>query len=288
MRLSLRSLLAAACVLTGCRTARETATAPVRADCGPTIAGMEAVLKPSAFVVLGEIHGTQEAPAFAARLACHAAALGQPVRLALELPVEEQARIDTFVEGEAGTAGMPTDSAFWNRAVQDGRGSEAMRQLLERVRELRHAGLSVRVVAFDPGGSDRDTTMADQLRQARSQARGDTFIVLVGNLHARRDMGAPWDSKLRFMTHQLLDAEPGLVSLDLANAGGSAWICRGMTPDTCGPQPLRGPAEEQPLGITLQKSADDPDGYDGTYSVGALHASPPAHGAASTATPAPN
>ncbi|MHA7628196.1 hypothetical protein [Corallococcus sp. M7] len=282
MRPSPLSLLLATCLLTGCRTAREAPSA--KADCGPVIPGMEAVLKPAAFVVLGEIHGTQEAPDFAARLACHAAAAGQPVRLALELPVEEQARLDAFVAGESEG---PPDSAFWRREVQDGRSSEAMRKLLERAKELRRAGLPLRVVAFDAGGKDRDDTMAAQLRQARSEARGDIFIVLVGNLHARRDVGAPWDEKLQFMTHRLLEAEPGLVSLDLVNAGGSAWICRGMTADTCGQQALRSRGEARAPGITLQKNAEDPDGYDGTYAVGPLNASPPAFGATSTATPAP-
>ncbi|MGE6756503.1 hypothetical protein ACQKGO_00720 [Corallococcus interemptor] len=284
MRPSPMSLLLATCLLAGCRTAREAPVASAKADCGPVIPGMEAVLKPSAFVVLGEIHGTREAPDFAARLACHAAAAGQPVRLALELPVEEQARVDAFVAGESEG---PPDSAFWRREVQDGRSSEAMRHLLERVREWTRAGLPVRVVAFDAGGKDRDDTMATQLRQARSEARGDTFIVLVGNLHARRDVGAPWDEKLQFMTHRLLEAEPGLVSLDVVNAGGSAWICRGMTADTCGQQPLRSRGEAGVTGITLQKKAEDPDGYDGTYAVGPLTASPPAFSATSTATPAP-
>ncbi|MFP2898389.1 hypothetical protein [Corallococcus sp. 4LFB] len=68
MRLSPRSLLLVTCLLAGCRTAREAPSTPAKADCGPVIPGMEAVLKPAAFVVLGEIHGTQEAPAFAARL----------------------------------------------------------------------------------------------------------------------------------------------------------------------------------------------------------------------------
>ncbi|RKG72793.1 hypothetical protein D7W79_27355 [Corallococcus exercitus] len=284
MRPSPRSLLLVTCLLAGCRTAPEAPAAHAKTDCGPVIPGMEAVLKPAAFVVLGEIHGTREAPDFAARLACHAAAAGQPVRLALELPVEDQASLDAFVAGEAEG---PPDSAFWHREAQDGRGSQAMRGLLERARELRRAGLPVRVQAFDPGGKDRDNTMAEQLRQARSQAREDTFIVLVGNYHARRDVGAPWDEKLQFMTHRLLETEPGLVSLDVVNAGGTAWVCRGMTADTCGQQPLRSRGEVQAEGIILQKKADDPDGYDGTYSVGAMTASPPAFGAPSTATPAP-
>ncbi|RYZ36267.1 MAG: hypothetical protein EOO71_32400 [Myxococcaceae bacterium] len=292
MRMSPWSLLALPLILGGCRTARETPTsseaqaAKPRVDCGPAIPGMEAVLKPGAFVVLGEMHGTQEAPLFASRLACHAAKAGQTVRLALELPVEEQARLDVWLAKEDGASWDFTDSAFWRREVQDGRSSEAMKQLLERARDWRHAGLPLRVVAFDTGGKERDTTMAEHLRQARSEAPRDTFIVLVGNLHARRDVGAPWNKSLEFMTHRLLATEPGLVSLDLAYPGGSAWICRGMTADTCGEKPLRGTSVDRPPGISLQKDADDPDGYDGTYSVGTLSASPPALGA-STATSAP-
>ncbi|WP_147446562.1 ChaN family lipoprotein [Corallococcus sp. CA047B] len=292
MRMSLGSLLAVPLILGGCRSARETPTAPVaqaahtRVDCGPAIPGMEAVLKPAAFVVLGEIHGTQEAPAFAARLACHAASSGQPVRLALELPVAEQARLEAWFAKTDATAQQLTDSDFWRREVQDGRSSEAMKQLLEQVRDWRHAGLPLQVVAFDAGGKERDATMAEQLRQARSEARQDTFIVLVGNLHARRDVGAPWNPSLEFMTHRLLVSEPGLVSLDVARTAGSAWVCRGMTADTCGQQALRGVGTAQPVGVVLQKSVDDPDGYDGTWSVGAMSASPPALGA-STATPAP-
>ncbi|MCY1044277.1 hypothetical protein OV208_23365 [Corallococcus sp. bb12-1] len=293
MRMSPWWLLAVPLVLGGCRTARETPTASEaqaanpRVDCGPAIPGMETVLKPAAFVVLGEMHGTQEAPLFASMLACHAATAGQPVRLALELPVEEQARLDAWFAKEDGASWEFTDSDFWRREVQDGRSSEAMKQLLERVRNWQHAGLPLRVVAFDAGGKDRDATMAEQLQKARGEARQDTFIVLVGNLHARRDVGAPWNKSLEFMTHRLLATEPGLVSLDLAYPGGSAWICRGMTADTCGEKSLRGVGAAQPASISLQKNADDPDGYDGTYSVGTLSASPPALGA-STATPTPH
>jgi hypothetical protein len=39
--------------------------------------------------VLGEVHGTEEVPAFLARYLCAVAAGGKPVKLALEMPADE-------------------------------------------------------------------------------------------------------------------------------------------------------------------------------------------------------
>ncbi|MCP3138618.1 hypothetical protein [Pyxidicoccus xibeiensis] len=293
---TLRHLLVAAALLGGCKTAAPAvqspdtspATAP-KADCGPAIPGMEAVLKPAAFIVLGEMHGTQEAPLFTTQLACHAAAAGQPVRVMLELPVEEQPRIDAFLASEDGAIEPLTAAGLWIHAMQDGRSSKAMLQALVRLRELKRAGLPLEVRAFDAGGGkERDAKMAAKLLEERAQASRDTFIVLTGNLHARRDKGAPWDPNLRFMSNHLLEAEPGLVTLDMAYLGGSMWACTGMTVDTCKVHPLKRARYEEHAAtprIVVQKGIT-PEGYDGVYAVGTATASPPAvHQATAQPTP---
>ncbi|WP_164002254.1 ChaN family lipoprotein [Pyxidicoccus caerfyrddinensis] len=292
---TLRHLLVATALLGGCKTAQPAVQTPdtgttntAQADCGPAIPGMEALLKPAAFIVLGEMHGTQEAPAFTTRLACHAAAAGQPVRVGLELPVEEQPRIDAFLASEDGALQPLTAGGFWTQKNQDGRSSKAMLQALVRLRELKRAGLPVDVRAFDAGGGDRDATMAAKLLQERALAPRDTFIVLTGNLHARRDKGAPWDPNLRFMSNHLLEAEPGLVTLDMAYLGGSMWACIGRSEDACKVQPLKKARYEEHAAtprIVVQKGATD-EGYDGVYGVGTATASPPAVHAA-TALPTP-
>ncbi|QSQ24197.1 hypothetical protein JY651_04285 [Pyxidicoccus parkwayensis] len=295
---TLRHLLVAAALLGGCTSTQSAvqtpdttvSTAP-KVDCGPAIPGMEALLKPAAFIVLGEMHGTQEAPAFTTQLACHAASAGQPVRVEFEIAVEEQPRIDAFLASGDGALQLLTASEFWTRSFQDGRSSKAMLQALVRLRELKRAGLPLEVRAFDVGavgGKDRDASMAEKLVQERAQAPRDTFVVLVGNLHARRDKGAPWDPNLRFMTNHLLEAEPGLVALDMAYLGGSIWACMGQTDDACKVHPLKKPRYEEHAAtprIVLQKDGPE-DAYDGVYGVGTANASPPAVQAAS-AQPTP-
>lgn len=283
-------------LLGGCRSTQSAvqtpdtgpATSAAKVDCGPAVPGMEALLKPAAFIVLGEMHGTQEAPALTTQLVCHAASAGQPVRVGFEIPVEEQPRIDAFLASADGALPPLTASEFWTRKFQDGRSSKAMLQALGRLRDLKRAGLPVEVLAFDAGGKDRDASMAEKLLQERARAPKDTFIILVGNLHARRDKGAPWDPNLRFMSNHLRDAEPALVTLDMAYLGGNIWACMGQTDDACKVHPLsrpRYPEHAATPRIVLQKDGPD-DAYDGVYGVGTANASPPAVDAA-TAQPTP-
>ncbi|MBZ4416863.1 hypothetical protein [Myxococcus sp. RHSTA-1-4] len=295
MRVPLPHLLLAATLLGGCKTTHTPApsaepSTAAKVDCGPAIPGMEALLKPAAFVILGEMHGTKEAPAFTAALACHAAAAGQPVRVELELPVAEQPRIDAFLASEDGAMQPLTSGEFWSQQMRDGRSSEAMLQALARLRELRRAGLPVTVRVFDVGavgGKDRDASMAERLLQERAQAPGETFIVLTGNLHARRDKGAPWDPELRFMANHLLASEPGLVTLDMAYLEGSLWACMGRTEADCKVHPARPRYAEHAATPRIVLMKDELKGrYDGVYGVGALTASPPAV-STSTASPTP-
>lgn len=295
MRVPLHHLLLATALLGGCKTAQTAAPSDpsataMKADCGPAIPGMEALLKPAAFIVLGEMHGTKEAPAFTTDLSCHAAAAGQPVRVELEIPVAEQPAIDAFLASEDGATGPLTEGAFWSQQMRDGRSSEAMVQALVRLRELKRAGLPVTVRVFDVGavgGKDRDASMAERLLQDRAQAPGETFIVLTGNLHARRDKGAPWDPNLRFMANHLLASEPGLVTLDMAYLGGSLWACMGMTEADCKIHPAKARYAEHAASPRIVLTKDEPEpAYDGVYGVGTLTASPPAVGV-STASPNP-
>jgi hypothetical protein len=64
--------------------------------CGPEIRGIDAV-RDSPVVLLGEMHGLAAPPAFAADLACRLAAGGESVLLAVEIPNQEQPRIDVFL-----------------------------------------------------------------------------------------------------------------------------------------------------------------------------------------------
>ena len=249
-------------------------------DCSSPIPSSDEGVGPGRFLVLGEIHGTNEAPAFVARMACEGARWQQYVRVGVELPVAEQARLDAFMasNGEADARTALLASPFWTRPAdeQDGRSSEAMVQMLEALRALHPA---VPVFAFDTGipsggnNQDRDRGMADFIRTTKAAADpDDIFIVHTGNIHARIEVGVPWDATFEPMTYDLLQDHAQLVSLDLGHAGGTAWVCTGM-PETCEARPLTGSAPADGDGVELFAQ---PGTFHGRYLVGTVSASPPA------------
>ncbi|HTQ81108.1 MAG TPA: hypothetical protein VMM92_14000, partial [Thermoanaerobaculia bacterium] len=105
----------------------------------PAIAGLAPLLAPGHGLLLGEVHGTVESPAFLANAVCLALQAGRSVTVALEIPLQEEARFEAYL-GSAGSAADRTAllaGAFWQDPYQDGRRSQAMLALLESLRRLR-------------------------------------------------------------------------------------------------------------------------------------------------------
>lgn len=239
-------------------------------DC-VTITGAEEVLVPGAHVLVGEMHGNDVTPKAVGELACIAARRG-PVRVALEIPTEEQPRLDAFLA----SAGKKEDQArllagkFWTPRLQDGRRSVAVVALLERLRALSKQGARVGVTAYDAIDGERDQAMSERLRLAFEAAPKDTFIVLTGNLHARKTSGSMGRT---FMAQALTTRGVATTSLMVRTGSGGSWVCSGFEPATCGPQPTgKGPG--QPLGLRLEKV--DGGAYDGWLDLGVPTWSPPA------------
>lgn len=245
-------------------------------DCGPALPGFEQ-LAHAPLVILGEMHGQAGSPAIAGAIACREA----NATLALEVTTDEQPRIDAFLTSDGGTAAKSAllEGEHWKRPFQDGRSSTAMLALLERARTWIHAGLALRVVAIDHGGSDqsaREKAMAAELVRLVKENRGPV-VMLVGNLHARTKPGAPWDKTMQFMAGYVLKDVPTLISLDERYTDGDGWVCFTNDPDDCGRKKMPGKGAEAPGTITLF-SAPDENGYSGTYSVGPAVAADPARG----------
>jgi hypothetical protein len=216
---------------------------------------LDGVVKPGTVVIFGELHGTNEIPAFVGEVAVAAARQGK-VHVGLELPVD---------------GGLDPQAAFWHGPGQYGVTSRAMSSLIARLRE---AGIDV--YPFDDrslGIERRDETMAAVIARRRALAPGDIYLVLVGNYHARKATGAPWDAGKRWMA-SYLDAP--LVTLDVSYPEAQPWNClQTASGQDCGPHRLGGKGDLQTeRGIQLHP---DPSlGFDGTYFVGPLTASPPA------------
>jgi len=182
--------------------------------CGP-LDDPQQLARTARIVLVGEMHGTREFPALAARLACQALDAGRPATLALEIPLEEDARLAAYMasDGKAqAAAALAQGSAFWHK-VRDGRSSGAMLELIEQARRWRAAGKPVQVVAIDKPRSapgTRDEHMAARVRQASLDKPESLVIALTGNMHNRL---APFEAKDMSMK---IDTPMGVLLRDLA------------------------------------------------------------------------
>lgn len=140
---------------------------------------------------LGELHGTREAPALALAIAQRAVAAA-PLRVALEIDVREQARIDAWLDSAGFGAHWDAllTGAFWNLppSQSDGRRSTAMFELLDGLRRLCAEGHALDVIAFDERpvrDGDSHAVLAEALRTLHAQRPNVRLLVLTGNYHAK-------------------------------------------------------------------------------------------------------
>jgi hypothetical protein len=267
MRLTLVFLLCAAC-----------AAASPRPD-APAIPGLETAAKPGRLVILGEIHGTAEAPAFVADAACQLARQAR-VHVGLELPAADNPALEAFLFGNEDPL---LGGATFRREYQDGRTSQAMLGLLRKLRAARRSGLSIEVFFFDDpdrlGIEHRDEAMAENIAAQRARAPSDIFLIEVGNYHAKTSPGAPWDVSRHWMASYLVERDKSVVTLDVRGPVGTSWVCYTPKKESCGVH-KGGTAEGRALPPGPVKRSvilgGALDGYDGIFVVESLTASPPA------------
>lgn len=207
-------------------------------------------------VMFGEMHGTNEMPAYAAAVITHTARKYPNIYVGLEFPPEIQPNIDQYMK--TGDARFLKSTKFFNDpALHSGRGSQAMVGLLN---ELRKAG-DIRVFCFDMPPSKkegRETLMAkkilsvisevnspkmvklleenkkqEALRPIRDRRNLDPmFFVFTGNIHSRLTPGWPdnpeaptMGSELNRLTNGGLNEE-NVMSILFRYQSGTAWNCQ--------------------------------------------------------------
>ena len=266
----------------------------------PVVPGLEAVLANYDVVMFGETYGTVESPQFVGDAAFLALQHRRQVTVALEIPQEEDPLLQAYLSSRRSDF---IDGPFWHSAYKDGRNSEAMRNLIVRLRQWRSRGLPIDLVTLDPletprpgqvyqplsTGVSRDEAMAERLVASIERSPENLFLVLTGNLHQRLYRGTPRDPA--FMPMGLLVASYAhrfaagtrIASLDVhLYGGGEAWVCQGPAPSDCGQVTLTEKSNEAlsgeiaPRGITLLpgKEASSASGW--VYFTEPVHASAPA------------
>jgi hypothetical protein len=232
------------------------------------------------FLIVGELHGTQEIPAAFGELVCFVAAAGNSVLVGLEFQESARSSFEQFVESsgtQTDRASFLQDSGWLVDAQQypDGRTSEAMLKLVDRLRELRAAGLGIDVTTFirpRQAVSDSQTPyeigLADSLKEAEQSSEYDLIIALVGNIHARKVTFDAEGVALFDPMAMHMPTETTLTLLATSN-GGEAWNCR----QTCGRHWHDGSQAGSDPRIEFRP--DLSSGYDGILAVGTTTASLP-------------
>lgn len=218
------------------------------------------------WVIVGEVHGSNEVPAAFANLVCLAANTGRPVSVALEYSVDDQGAIDAYLASNGRQAARSKLLTLYNftSEMQDGRGSVAFLRLFETLRRYKQAGKIVGVIASDvarskPATRPRDIEMAAAWTAAEMPADG-IVLALVGNVHAmRRAMTLP---QRTIVTAGSLMPRAHTVTINTSANGGQEWNCR---KDGCGVYDA-GPIRDVTAGITF--SIDPEARWDATYQLG--------------------
>jgi hypothetical protein len=270
------ALLAACLFLPFAQPASAQAMSGSAAPCLPSDAVPGAVLD-APLLVLGEVHGTREVPEFVTGYLCAAAKQQRKITLAIEFPSSEQSAIDVFMasSGRPQDAERLTGTAFWRRAMQDGRTSIDMLRMLERIRALRAAGADLKVLGIDGDvpPARRDGVMADMLRTELREGAGRQVVALIGGLHAVRNKGSRFNPQYESAVYLLADQHP--LALTVGTAGGTAWVCQAPSPASCHAAAWDinrvGPAPAAPFALTPPSAQ-----FDGVFFVGTTTASPPA------------
>ncbi len=177
-------------------------------------------------ILIGEMHGTNEAPQYTEGMVNLWLNQGRKVILGLEMEGYEQSRIDSFLS--SGNFSIIKRMAFFNdRFKKGGRSSIAMGNLIKWC----YGKQNLKIVCLDIANwkiKNRDSMMAVCIDSVLKSNPGAMLITLTGNVHNKLDAdqyGKPmgyWAYNLR---NPVLRRKQ-IASVDIAFVNGTAWCCQ--------------------------------------------------------------
>ena len=237
-------------------------------DC-ENIKGLDKILKKGQIILLGELHGTNEAPHYLYQMACQALNKGHQVSIALEFPQNDQADLEIYLasQGTDEDKKLFLSQPLWSDEYQDGKRSIAMFNLIDRIRLLIRQGYPLNIFYMDGyGNRGREHTMASNIIKTREQNPNNIILSLVGNFHNTIVNGSDKMGSLILKKY----GKQNVVSLDQNFVDGTAWINTGN--NNSGPMEINGNGSSG-IGIYLHKT---PTEYHGTFEMHKITHSPPA------------
>jgi hypothetical protein len=221
------------------------------------------------FIVMGEKHGTEQAPHLFGTLVCEVARRG-PVSVFLEFRAGATNAVQAYIGSDGSEQARRTFLAndIWDPRYADGRNSRAMFALVEALRRLRQAGAPIRVFGTQPDYPTLRPQFYSELGRADDWARlavaypDGVNLILVGTAHAAlRD-----NDDLGFLPAAAHLRPADVLAIGPVPEGGAQWALN--MSDTG--QPIAGisalPGRAGERGIVMLRS--DASGWNATYAFG--------------------
>ncbi|MEC7289312.1 MAG: DUF6624 domain-containing protein [Pseudomonadota bacterium] len=252
--------------------------------------GTEAVVERALthVIVLGEMHGTNESVDAFEHLICVMLDRGMPVRVGLEATWSQGASLDSQLR-------LPLDMDAVREAApdmwstHDGRSTEAILELLNKIAAWKSNGHAVLVFAFDAETRDwvtaenrsvaRDAAMAIQVDKNLADFDG-AVVLLTGDFHARKHAFDQFGQHFVPMASKI--KERPVFSLRMRYGPGEAWVNvsveheDGTVEESIGPFQMSGNVGDNSASRVFEITETEHDYFDGYYFTGPITASAPA------------
>lgn len=223
------------------------------------------------FVIFGEMHGTHEEPKLFGDIVESMTKIRRHTVVGLEF--EDKVLAD-YLHSDGGQKARRRLIAQGDWQTEDGRGSHAMLELVERLRILSRANRGLEVATIKPdtvSASGSQTPYEEEMAanlKAVTKDEHALILALVGNVHASRLPFAATTGFSGFEPMAMHLSSRKTLSVFFITDGGMAWNCQ----QNCGPHTLGadiGPSQNK---LTILKHQS----YDVLLPVGKVSASVPA------------
>lgn len=226
-------------------------------------------------IVVGEMPGTEQAPAFVGQLACGLLKLNRSVIVALERSSSEQEALNRYLAsaGQASDVQALVSGPAWARDPRDGHNTQAMLKLIEQLRQWRHGGHPVGVLAMH---SDFQPVVPPGTIQQRLITSEE--LARLNGISDRSMADKVWIASVLYGSYTVI-----ALARDLHTAVGSKARAQ-LLPTPSFADVLSGYAPIHIIGLTSGSSGTSPAGkmymadsrIDSQVDVGEITASPPA------------
>lgn len=207
-------------------------------------------------LVLGEVHGSRETPVAFVQLVDQMLTRAKVVSVGLEMAPSAGIARCQGADEELGS--------FWTRKSQDGRSSEAMREMVCQFKKRAASG-KVRLIYLDSERRDPDEMIRRVTVEADLKLR--PMAILIGNFHARNTPNS--------LVGRLRGAALRVTSLTVSSPDATTWNC---TREGCAARPMKmGFCPGKTLGPFLLTKAPTGAQWDGCMWIARLTSSPPAN-----------